>query len=237
MNPIKTQLGRTVALSLAMLASASAYADPTILNGSFEAQTIASGTSYTGTITDWIKTFHGPVALVSGDLIDGNGASYGVTPFGNNYVGLDPFASFKAGVSQVVSGFTAGQTYALTLYVADADGGKAPLLDVLFSDGGSNTYQDTLYNVPVGGPYGDVIGFNQVVIDFTAPVSGDITLGLFNDGNTHTTTDPGSISIDNISIAAVSAVPEASNAASLLAGLGVLGALLGRRRRVASATA
>lgn len=235
MHPLISFLRRSsrpATLTAALLASASAFADPSIVNGSFEGPVLAAPGKSTGTITGWIKTFHGPIALVSGNIQDGNGDWYGVTPFGNQYVGLDPISTgFRAGVSQVLSDFVAGQTYALTLYVADSDGGKAPQLEVMFSDGGSTVYLDTVYNVPLGGPYGDVIAFTELTTYFTAPVSGDIALSLFNAGSAYITTDPGSISIDNVSI---SAVPEPSTAASLLLGLGGLAGWVRRRRQRAA---
>ncbi|MDY0743820.1 PEP-CTERM sorting domain-containing protein [Paucibacter sp. R3-3] len=231
---MKKTVSVSLALLLASLAAAASAADaPTILNGSFEDNQLAGPGTSTGTIADWIKTFHGPIALVNGDLIDNYGNSYGVTPFGNQYVGLDPITTgFRAGITQIVDNFVAGQTYALTLYVADSDGGKAPLLDVMFSDGGATVYQETSYNVPVGGPYGDVIDFTKVTTLFTAPVSGEIAISLFNNGSAYVTTDPGSISIDNVSIALAAPVPEPTSAALLAVGLlAVGGRQLSRRRK------
>ena len=223
---LQSSLARLSALAIALFASAGAFADPTIVNGSFESQTLADGTRYTGLIDGWIKTFHGPVALVSGQIYDNNDLPYGVTPFGSNYVGLDQRSSgFIGGVSQTISGFVAGQTYALTLYVADSDGGVAPQLDILFSNNSGTTYLDRKFDVAVGGPYGYVIGFTQVVTMFTATVSGDTTLSLYNSS---TGFNAGSISLDNISIAAV---PEPTTLASMLAGLGLLGAGMARRRK------
>ena len=221
---IKTTIVHGCALMITWLASASAFADPTLVNGSFESQILADGSRYTGLIDGWGKTFHGPVALVSGNIQDYNDAWYGVTPFGSNYVGLDQSSrGFVGGVSQTISGFVAGQDYVLSLYVADSDGGVAPQLHILLSNNSGVTYLDRLYDVPVDGPYGDVIGFTEVRTSFTASVSGDITLSLYNSGSAF---NAGSISIDNVSIASV---PEPGTTAFMLLGVGLCAAVVRRR--------
>lgn len=224
------------ALGLALVAAgAAAHADPVITDGSFEDPAYVSAGVYQGGGAGWTTSFHGAVAIVAGNIQDGNGDSYGVTPFGNQYLGLDPRTrGFVSSDSQTVAGFVAGQAYALTLYVADSDGGTAPQLDIVFSDGGDTTYVDNTVKVAVGGPYGDVIQFRKVVTTFTSTITGDMTLSLINSGNVYASpsADPGSISIDNVSIAAVSAVPEPAALMSMMLGLAFLGARSLKARRV-----
>ena len=179
-------------------------------------------------ITDWVKTFNGRVSLVNGNIQDNNGNDTGATPFGAQYIGLDKRGlGFVSGISQTVSDFTAGQAYLLTLYVADFDGGPAPVLEVLLSDNAGTDYVDNLYNVVVGGPYGDTIQFNEVTIPFIAPVDGDITLSLYNSSAYYG--PPNSFDIDNVSIAAV---PEPSSWALL--GIGAVSFVVLRRRQRAA---
>ena len=208
-------------------ASAVAHATPVIADGSFEDPAYADAGVYKGGGAGWTTSFHGAVSIVSGNIQDGNDNWYGVTPFGNQYLGLDPRShGFLASDSQDISGFVAGQTYALTLYVADSDGGNAPQLRIVLSDGSDTAYVDRTVDVAVGGPYGDIISFEKIVTTFTSTITGDMTLSLINSGNVYSSpsADPGSISIDNVSIAAVSAVPEPASVLTLALGLGLWGA-------------
>lgn len=207
-----------------------ALATPTIYNGSFEAPNYPPSTINRGGGDGWTPSFMGPVVVVSGNILDTlTNSYYGVTPFGNQYLGLDVRThGFLARDSQLVSGFVAGQTYALTLYAADSAGGKVPALDVLFSDGGLTNYLDRQYRLPVGGPYGDIIPFTKIVTLFKAPVNGDILLSLSNVGQVRVA---GSISIDNVSIAAVpTPVSEPGTLAMVSLGAGASGLIAIRRR-------
>lgn len=220
------------ALAAGILCAGRVSADPVIVNGSFEAPAHSAPGSYLGGGDGWTRSFMGSVAIVSGNIQDNKGNFYGVTPFGLQYLGLDTRTrGFISRDSQTIPGFVAGQTYALTLYVADSDGGKAPALDVLFSNGSSVNYLDQQYAVPVGGPYGDVIHFSQITTLFTSPVTGSVTLSLTNVG---VGIDAGSISIDNVSIAVV---PEPTTAAMTLLGGAALTAVAVRRRARAKPSA
>jgi len=222
---IKSTFG---ALGLALAATfGAAHADPVIKDGSFENPHHAETGIYSGGGDGWTTSFHGAVSIISGNITDGAGNSYGATPFGDQYLGLDPRTrGFVSADSQTISGFIAGQTYALTLYVADSDGGSAPQLEIVLSNDGDTTYLDRHVDVAVGGPYGDVIDFQKVVTTFTSTVTGDITLSLINSGNAFSSpsADPGSISIDNVSISAISAVPEPASLSTMLVGLLLVGA-------------
>jgi hypothetical protein len=217
------------ALGLALAAMVgAAYADPVITDGSFENPDYADTGIYSGGGDGWTTSFHGAVAIIAGNITDNYGNQYGATPFGDQYLGLDPRTrGFVSSDSQTISGFVAGQTYALTLYVADSDGGSAPQLEILLSNDSDTTYLDRYVDVAVGGPYGDVIDFQKVVTTFTATITGDITLSLINSGNPYASpgADPGSISIDNVSIATISAVPEPASLLTMMLG----GLLVGAR--------
>ena len=213
------------------LAATPASAIPVIQNGSFEDPAYGDDAIHSFAATGWIPAFHAPVVVVSGNIVDNNGDSYGVTPFGTQYAGMDK-GSRTGGVSRIsqdVVGFEAGQAYELTLYVADSDGGTSPTLEINFYDSSDNdiVYLDQTYNVPFGGPYTDTIQFNKVVIPFTAPVSGDILLSLTN--SSYILGPPASISIDNVSIAAA---PEPTTFGVTLLGAGaLLSGLLLRKRK------
>jgi len=95
----------------------------------------------------------------------------------------------------------AGHQYKLSLGVADADGGLEPQLEVELSDDAGHDGFDKVFDVPVGGPWGTKIVFTRLHALFRAPVDGPITLSLRNVG---TGADPGSISIDRVSLVEVS---------------------------------
>lgn len=228
------QISFVAAAALAVLAaSATAHADPVITDGSFESPAYGATGVYGGGGDGWTTSFHGAVSIVNGNIQDGNGDFYGATPYGDQYLGLDPRShGFVSADSQDIAGFVAGQTYALTLYVADSDGGTAPQLEIVLSDGSGTDYVDRTVDVAVGGPYGRVIDFQQVTTTFTSTITGDMTLSLINSGNVFASpgADPGSISIDNVSLSTASAVPEPMQALSLILGLGFIGARSLRNR-------
>ena len=174
-----------------------------VVNGSFESPAYGAAGVYSGGGDGWTKSFLGPVSIINGNIKDGNGRRYGQTPFGAQYLGLDPRFQFNpfAADSQTIPGFVAGQKYKLSLGVADSDGGLAPQLEVELSNDAGHDYFDQVYAVPVGGPYGKKIAFTRISAIFVSPVTGPVTLSLRNVG---TGTDPGSISIDRVSVVAVS---------------------------------
>ncbi|HEY1769717.1 MAG TPA: hypothetical protein VGG02_05625 [Chthoniobacterales bacterium] len=200
MKPKRLSLLQLAAFFAASIATAAAGTHPVIVNGNFEkprypAHSINAGGGY-----GWTSSFMGAVAIVSGNIPDGQGRHYGVTPYGRQYLGLDPRTQegFISRDSQSIPGFVAGQSYVFTIEAADSDGGTAPALDVLLSNNSDKTYFEQTYDLAVGGPYTDVIDFTPITINFTSPVTGTVTLSLTNVG---VGTDPGSISIDKVEIA------------------------------------
>ena len=197
-NLVSATLPLLAALSFGcFFVAPAASAAPTIVNGSFESPPYPAGTVNRGGGDGWISSFMGGVSIISGNIFDNGGHAYGVTPYGQQYLGIDPRTptGFISRDSQGVDGFVAGQTYQLTLEAADSDGGLAPVLNVNFNDGSEVNYFDHDFALPVGGPYGDVIQFNPLTVKFTAPVSGMIYLAFTNVG---TGGDPGSISVDDV---------------------------------------
>jgi hypothetical protein len=183
----------------AAAAPALAMGPEMILNGSFESPHYGATGVYSGGGDDWIHTFEGPVSIIRGNIKDGENRLYGATPFGKQYLGLDPRSreGFYAGDSQTIPGFVAGQRYLLEIHAADSDGGLAPVLDVSLNDGSSHNYEHHVYALPVGGPYGSQIQFQTLRKKFVSKVTGEMTLTMRNMG---TGNDPGSISIDKVSI-------------------------------------
>ncbi len=221
----------TAALALALLAAGQASADPILVNGSFEspAETPNSITEITLTgIPGWTGNSIGGAAheyIINGNVQDLQGRNYGTTPFGAQYLGLNAIArrSFRSIESQVVSGFTVGQPYALTLYIANLDGATDPKISAVASaDSGTGaTLASALFTAPVEGPYGNgTIDFVQETLVFV-PTTGTVSFSIGNQSLT------GTMGIDNVSLAAV---PEPTALATLLAGAAALGGLLVRRR-------
>lgn len=174
-----------------------------IVNGSFESPAFDAAGAYASAGDGWIKSVQGPVSIIRGNIRDGSGQHYGRTPFGRQYLGLDPRSpnGFYALESQIIPGFVAGRGYCITILAADADGGKAPVLEVSLNDGGGKVYFSRNFDLPVGGPYIDRIRFTKLTAAFRAPVTGDITLTMKNAGvNFPVDLDPGSISIDKVSV-------------------------------------
>lgn len=195
---LKSILAGTLLASV--FASPLVFADPVLTNGSFESPAQDSAGIYSGDIDGWIKSINAPSVIVNGNIQDGNGDWYGVTPYGSQYLGMDPRSptGFADIVSQVIPGFEEDKWYKFTFYAADSDGGTGPVLNVLLSDGGDTYYAVRHYNLPVGGPYGTAIKFKKYTFYFHSPVTGDVALSFMNNGSTDS--DDGSISLDNVQV-------------------------------------
>jgi hypothetical protein len=200
MSSVQTRTSSFALACALSLSAATAIADPVIVNGSFESPAYGAPGIYSGVSGDnWTPSFLAPIAIVNGNVKDNSGKLYGATPFGTQYLGMDvrsPGGQIARN-SQVIPGFVQGQRYVFTLYAADSDGGPTPQLSVLLTDTTGATLFEKAYDLPVGGPYKKVIGFQKISIPFTSPLTGPITLSLTN---TSTPPNGGSISIDNVSV-------------------------------------
>lgn len=178
-----------------------------VVNGSFESPAHDANGIYSGGGDGWILGLNSPVVIVNGNLLDNNRKAYGRTPYGKQYLGMDPRSTqgWVALDSQLIPGFVEGQYYLVTLDAADSDGGKAPVLEVILSDGGATTYARRKFDLLVGGPYGAFIQFQKLHILFKSPVTGTVAITLENAGDTFSNPDPGSISVDNVSVVSLSA--------------------------------
>lgn len=218
----KTSITLMASLALGLFA-AGAYAEPVLLNGSFENPVVAAGSVTPGGGDNWTPSDATGVFLIS------NGNGIGDTPYGVQFLGLNgqSAANMFESDAQTIAGFEAGMTYVLALDFADALGGPDPILSITLSGAfnGSQTY-----TAPIAGPYGaGQIPFTSAVFIFTAANSGSATITLTNLGINS------AIAVDNVGL--YSNVPEPSSFAALLLGAGLLGGLVLVRRRGGRAVA
>ena len=193
-------------LAAVLVAAGSAFADPVVLNGSFESPDVVGGSIANG------GTFWTPSG--SGVFMFDNVSGFGQTPFGSQYLALNPGRSD----SQTISGFQLGTVYTFSAYFADLINSTDPALTVTLS--GVISLSQT-FTAPVSRVSGTAaIPFRQVT--FTLPaltVSGALTLTLTNASTN------GTIAVDNVSI-----VPEPSSVLAAFVGLGVVGCAFVKRR-------
>jgi hypothetical protein len=173
-----------------------AFADPDILNGSFEGPVLLPNSILAGNGGDFWTPSGSDVILVSNNF-----SSLGTTPYGNQYLG---FSLTGASDQQTVSGFLAGQSYVLDFYFADIAGNANPQITLTIS-GAADAIG--IFNAPVTGSNGaNPYPFQHATVPFTTTADGDITF-LFTD------TGSASVALDNVSL---SAVPEPSSIAMIL---------------------
>lgn len=206
-------------LSLLVL-TGQARAAALLLNGSFEGPVLTANNFVAGGGDNW--TAAGPTGQVF--VISNNYGSYGVTPYGSQYLDLNRDGTSD---SQTVTGFVAGQTYTFSASFAEIQASTTPLLTLSVSGAavGSTTFTGT-----ASGPYGAAAyPFQSAVLVFTAQTSGSATLTLTNSSTAATGAMffP-AIAVDNVALATV--VPEPATSAALLVGAGVLAGLMVRRR-------
>ncbi len=214
-----------------------------IQDGSFEVTQYATNSlnEVTGqTVNGWFGSkipFVGASStheyVINGNVQDTSGRPFGTTPFGAQFLGLNAVKnnSFHSIESQVVPGLTPGQTYTLTIYIANLDGAPDPNIGVTVefnSTGdipiGGSPDASATFTAPVEGPYGatGIIDFVPETLTFT-PTVDTIDININNQSN------KGVMGIDNVSLVAV---PEPGPAAAVLMGLAGL-AMVVRRRRAA----
>lgn len=206
----KAPLGACFALVLAaVITVCSAHADPTVQNGSFESPAIGPNNVVAGAGDFWSSS-------TFGCFTDSNNfASFGTTPYGNQYLVLN--ADANGYVTQGAAGFLAGQTYVLSLFFADYAGrGSNPTLTV--EVGGVATGGGTFF-APVSGPNGNnPYPFQLAEVSFTPYADGAVEFALIATN--------GWLAIDNVTLA----VPEPSTWAAGLLTAGALLCSIWRRR-------
>jgi len=221
----KTSLTLMAGLALGLFA-AGAYAEPVLLNGSFENPVVAAGSVTPGGGDSWTPSDASGVFLIS------NGNGIGDTPYGVQFLGLNgqSAANMFESDAQTIAGFEAGVTYVLGVDFADALGGPDPILSISLS-GAFNGSQS--YLAPIAGPYGaGQIPFTSAVFFFTPTTSGSATITLTNLGINS------AIAIDNVSLYGnVPPIPEPTSFAALLLGAALLGGVALARRRAGRAVA
>ena len=201
------------------------------VNGSFEnpAEATNSLTEITATgVPGWTgDSIAGSTHeyVINGNIEDLSGNDYGNPAFGAQYLGLNAVYhnSFHSIETQVISGFTAGQVYELTFYIANLDGAHDPNIYASASeDTGSGTLLNGVtFTAPVEGPYGTgTIDFVKETMDFTA-ADGTVSFSFNNQSK------QGVMGLDNFSVAAV---PEPTTLAMMGGGIGLAGVVARRRR-------
>lgn len=231
------KIGRGTPAGLALagaLAFGGAAQAQTITNGSFEgspagnnqAVDVGDSTSIAGwTVinSSGSTTGGGKVVayLVSGD--------YGIyTPFGNDFLDLTGYSGStgNSGVQQTIDTLVGG-AYTLSFYLGQFVG-SAPVTVMANAGGAATVVTDP--NVVGAGTVTNGTQWTLATYDFTATDS-RTTLSLYNG-----TTNTDFIGLDNVSVSGPSAippgaVPEPASWAMMIAGFGLTGAALRRRRR------
>ena len=119
-------------------------------------------------------------------ILTNNFGNFGTTPFGNQYLA---FTAPGASDQQTSSGFLAGQSYVLSLFISDVANNAAPQLQVTLTGAANAT--DT-FSVPQTS----FLSFQEFELPFTTTSDGDITLALIDVG-------PASVAVDNVTLLAV----------------------------------
>ena len=222
------KLFKIAALSLAVMATGASA--QIVTNGSFETFTGVFGgdggaqlTSASTTLTGW-TVVGGEIAVLKTPNAYSLAASVG-----NNFLDLAGYsnAGFPKGLSQVLNGLTAGQTYAFSMDLGIRNGAcvsrgnncHGPVQASATIGSTSQTFTEA--SAAAGNVWG-TFGFNFVATgpSMTLTIDG-VSLPAGNEF----------IGLDNVSVTpAVAAVPEPETYALLLAGLALVGTF-GRRAR------
>jgi len=207
--PVRSILARaSIFIALAILTS-SAEAQ-VLLNGSFESPGLLPNSEQTGAGTVWTVAPNGSI------IVSNNFANLGVTPYGTQYLSLNPSSS----VSQGISGFVAGETYVLGADFANENGGTGETFTLSVSGVANASLTLPAF---VAGPYGTgTIPFQSAVIVFQATSSGTATVTLADAQSGPGSSDP--LAVDNVALFGnpVFVIPEPSTSALFLSCLGLL---------------
>lgn len=198
------KVSKLLAVTSLSLAAMGAQASNLVSNGSFEADSMASGTwAIVNSLTDWTGL---PNVEIRNNIA-------GTAQDGSNYVELDTAAN--GGISQTITG--TGLATLSFWYSARPFTGYTNDLTVSFGNLTATVLQGVYNMAP-----------DHVWQQFTATVdmgtSGSSTLSFYGAG----VSDGFGGSLDNIS---VTAVPEPESYAMLLAGLGLIGTIARRRNK------
>jgi hypothetical protein len=196
------------------------WAAPTVVNGSFEADTFSfGGTLGLGcgnTLTGW-QTQCSADQIYPWGLPNSNQYGAGPTPYGNQWVIVGDYGKGGSGIFQTVTGFNIGQTYTLNFALASEELGAGALVQVSFPTGSSTG--SLIFAAPIGFLWNN---WGTYTDPFVATAS-SVTIRF--DGLAGTGFDAG---IDNVYITGGSTTPEPTTL--VLLGSGLLG-LAARRRK------
>lgn len=223
------KLSRIALLPLAILSTCASA--QIVSNGGFETFTGAFGadggaqlTSASTTLTGW--------TIVGGEIaVLHNPNIYNLTASsGNNFLDLTGYSNtgFPKGVSQMLTGLVAGQTYAFSMdlgirngaCVSGGDNCHGPVTATASIGTTSQTFTEAS---SVAGNVWGTFGFNFVATGSSMPLTiNGISVPAGNEF----------LGLDNVSVTGtVAAVPEPETYALLLAGLATLGSFARRRSR------
>ena len=226
-----------VALTVSVLGSAHATPVNLVTNGDFSSTTYTQnnqfGTGYGGQgVTGWtgnggysLYFFAGTASTVSANSQYGGGRedlwSATTSPTGGNFVALDGASGVQGGMSQNISGLTAGDTYALTFswgagQIQSRTGATTEQLQA--SLGG----QSFLTNV-VSNPSQGFTGWFTTTFDYTA-TAGNELLSFLSIGTPSGL--PPIATLDGVSLVDV---PEPGSMGLLVVGLSLVGFCVVRR--------
>ncbi len=226
---------KTLVLTAALLAAAAAPAAATSLvaNGSFETTTLTDKGSFYRSVTGWSGGNNLTFLDFPGTADDINKylAVYGpfpaTSPDGGNFVEADGDPSYSDAIYQTVSGLTSGKTYTVGFYQAAGQqaGFGGSTTEQWQVSLGAESHLSSLFSLAQGG----VGAWQAQTLSFTATSASEV-LSFLAQG-----TPGGAPPISFLDGVTLTAVPEPASWALMVAGFGVVGAVL--RRRAATVAA
>ena len=152
-----------------------------------------------------------------------------LSPDGGAFVGLDGDPGFSGPLTQTINGLTVGDTYQLSFYWAGAELSNRTgyqTIQLTGSLGGKSFATPVYTNTNPTGTPGSFSGWTLETFDFTANATSEL-LSFLAVGTPASNLPPFAL-LDGVSL---TAVPEPSTWAMMLAGFGGLGYAAYRRRR------
>ena len=207
--------------------------------------------SYNGDLTDWSSLATAPYTQAYNLLFTGtlaadtsinadtrytdiepqhlNSNVNSLSPDGGAFVALDGDPGFSGPLTQTITGLTVGDTYQLTFYWAGAELSNRTGYQTIQLTGtfGGDPFATPVYtNTNPAGTPGSFSGWTLETFDFTATATSEV-LSFLAVGSPAANLPPFAL-LDGVSL---TAVPEPSTWAMMLAGFGGLGYAAFRRRR------